>query len=213
MDMRTLATKFRGLQIYQHSIYISIMLRLTFLLIAQLWTITYFLLGSRPVHVVHTFAVRHAADYQLATRLSLRKLVRALVRSVWRYPTVKFLGVGGFCALLQVACLLALVNTGLIAEIPASAASYLFGALINYVLNYYVTFASSQNHHHALPKFMLVVAIGLLLNTGIFALVERVSHWYLLSQFVATAAATTMNFTLHKLWIYRQGGQSRHAAV
>ena len=39
------------------------------------------------------------------------------------------------------------------------------GAVINYILNYRYTFKSSQPHHIAASKFMLIAALGAGINT------------------------------------------------
>lgn len=123
---------------------------------------------------------------------------------LWQRPFIKFLWVGGLSTLAQFLALIALVESGLSGEVAASALGYLLGAVVNYLLNYYLTFASNQRHSQTLPKFVLVVAIGASVNTAVFALVARWIPWYWLSQCFATGASLVANFLLHKYWIYRR---------
>ena len=132
------------------------------------------------------------------------KSLRAFIAPLGRNPAIKFAGVGGLCALLQMIALTLLVENGLMDKVRASAFTYVLGAVINYLLNYYLTFASTQKHSETLPKFILVVAIGTGVNTAVFAVADKLLPWYLLSQVIATGTSTVVNFILHKLWIYRQ---------
>ncbi|HMY41261.1 MAG TPA: GtrA family protein [Marinagarivorans sp.] len=117
----------------------------------------------------------------------------------------KFLLVGGLATAAQFATLFVLVELGLCRELTASGLGYGVGAVVNYLLNYYVTFNSKQNHLATLPKFIAVVAFGLSVNTLVFYLANLVLPWYGLSQCVATGASLVANYLLHRFWIYRKG--------
>jgi putative flippase GtrA len=117
----------------------------------------------------------------------------------------KFLLVGGLATAAQFATLFVLVEFGLCSELTASVLGYGVGAVVNYLLNYYVTFNSKQNHLATLPKFIAVVAFGLSVNTAVFYLANLVLPWYGLSQCVATGASLVANYLLHRFWIYRKG--------
>lgn len=115
----------------------------------------------------------------------------------------KFLLVGGIATLIQFAILILLVEWNLCSEVFASGFGYGVSAVVNYLLNYYLTFASKQDHWSTLPKFAGVVAFGLCVNTLVFYLANLVLPWYTLSQCVATGASLVCNYLLHRFWIYR----------
>lgn len=120
-------------------------------------------------------------------------------------PLGKFLLVGGFATLTQFVVLFLLVELQVCTEVVASGLGYGAGAIVNYLLNYYVTFNSAQNHLATLPKFIAVVAFGLSVNTLVFYVANALLPWYGLSQCVATGASLVANYLLHRFWIYRNG--------
>jgi putative flippase GtrA len=120
-------------------------------------------------------------------------------------PLGKFLIVGGLATATQFAVLFLLVELHICSELVASGLGYGAGAVVNYLLNYYVTFNSGQSHLATLPKFVAVVGFGLSVNTLVFYIANAILPWYGLSQCVATGASLVANFLLHKFWIYRKG--------
>ena len=61
------------------------------------------------------------------------------------------------------------------------------GAVVAYVLNYHFTFYSTSIHQLILPKFLLVAALGVLIQTLIVVILNQ--HWqlhYVLAQLIAT---------------------------
>ncbi|WP_226667354.1 GtrA family protein [Microbulbifer aggregans] len=117
---------------------------------------------------------------------------------------LKFLLAGGAATAVQYLLLVIMIELLGIPEVPAAVTAYCLASLANYSLNYYFTFAGheSARHRQALPKFIVVVLCGLLLNTACFSVLLPYMH-YLVAQVCATAVTVVFNFLLHKLWIYR----------
>lgn len=140
----------------------------------------------------------------MRARKILELVMLPLLQTVLAHPLVKFLAVGGLATAAQFAVLIALVEWQWCSAVIASALGYWVGAGVNYLLNYYFTFQSQQSHRATLPKFALVVLVGAVVNTLVFALVNSLLPWYWLSQCVATGASLIVNYLLHRCWIYRQ---------
>lgn len=120
-----------------------------------------------------------------------------------RHPFVKFALVGGASTLCQFLALMLLVEVLHLNPVVASASSYLCGAICNYLLNYYFTFKVERSRHiYAIPKFMLVVLIGLGVNTASFTLFLALLDLYLLAQLAAVFVTLIVNYLLHRYWIY-----------
>ena len=85
----------------------------------------------------------------------------------------------------------------------ASAISYAVSALLNYGLNRYLVFRSSIRHVHALPRFIVIVITGLLLNSGLIYLIMSTLplHW-LFAQVLVTLTVMVCNFLLSKYWVF-----------
>ncbi len=120
-----------------------------------------------------------------------------------RTPLFRFLCVGGAATLFQWMLLAAFVELLHIPAVAASALSYLLAAMLNYLLNYYFTFQSRKSHVVASSQFVLVVIIGIAVNTATFYGLFQVLPHYLPAQVGATFAALVVNFLLHQYWIYR----------
>lgn len=123
-----------------------------------------------------------------------------------------FLGIGGFCTLLQFLLLIIFVESQLLPEVYASAAGYALSSFVNYWANYHYTFKSTSRHKDTFPKFVVAVAIGLSTNTALFAAFLFIFEHYLplpwvkpywVAQVLATGITVVLNFLVHKIWIYR----------
>nr|WP_158217374.1 GtrA family protein [Microbulbifer agarilyticus] len=115
---------------------------------------------------------------------------------------VSFILVGGIATAAQYLLLITLVELFGVFAITASMAAYAGGALVSYLLNFHVTFHGRAGHRQALPRFIVVVAIGLGVNTLSFALLLLFLP-YLLAQVGATLVTLVSNYLLHQYWIYR----------
>lgn len=101
------------------------------------------------------------------------------------------------------AILILLVEGWQVNVIGASVAGYIAGIVVNYRLNYGFTFKSSQNHRALLPKFIVVMVIGLLLNTGTMVVaVNWLDIQYVLAQLAAIAVVLVLSFTANRLWVF-----------
>lgn len=87
----------------------------------------------------------------------------------------------------------------------ATTAGFIVGALINYILNYRFTFRSTKRHADALIKFLLVAAVGAVINYAIMqGGLTYTSLHYLLVQLVATGTVLLWNFALNKFWTFSE---------
>jgi putative flippase GtrA len=113
--------------------------------------------------------------------------------------------VGAVATTIQYVVLITLVRTEASGPLVASTAGFAISALANYALNYRFTFRSKKSHLDALPKFTLVALSGLALNTLIMTVLVHWFVWhYLLSQVVSTGSVLVWNFTLSRVWSFRE---------
>jgi putative flippase GtrA len=129
---------------------------------------------------------------------------------------IKFVFIGGAATLLQFFLLWLFIEMGWLAPAVASAASYACSSVFNYLANFYFTFTSKQSHSHTLPKFVVTAAVGVALNTALFAFflfllnnylltsTNLLNAAYLIAQLFATLLTLIVNFLMHKFWIYRR---------
>lgn len=108
-------------------------------------------------------------------------------------------------AVAHFGCLIALVEGGGVDPVPASAAAFVAGGLVNYAINYRLTFRADAAHRVALPRFFTVAALGLALNTALmWLLVKPLGVQYVVAQIVTTVATFFFHFALHKVWTFRR---------
>jgi putative flippase GtrA len=115
----------------------------------------------------------------------------------------KFVLVGGVATATQYAVLVGMVRILGANPVFASSCGYVISALLNYYLNHRLTFRSAQSHRRALPRFAVIAAVGLLINsTLVWALSERGPLPYLAAQIIATAVVLVWNFTANRKWTF-----------
>jgi putative flippase GtrA len=90
-----------------------------------------------------------------------------------------------------------------IAPVPASAVGFTVGALVNYALNYHVTFQSDAVHAAAMPKFYLIATVGFLLNIAVmWLMVRQLQVHYIAGQLVATGLVLAWGFAANSVWTF-----------
>jgi len=85
----------------------------------------------------------------------------------------------------------------------AAMAGATAGALCNYQLNRSFNFRSTRPHREALPRFLMIAAVGVFLNGLIVGLLNAAGMHYMLAQVFATALILLINYQASKLWIFQ----------
>ena len=121
----------------------------------------------------------------------------------------KFLSASGLATAFQYVLLLALVELGSAAVVPASIAAYAGGSWLNYWLRRGFVFRSRARHRRAVPRYLIVAGVGLGLTGFMMRLgVDYLSLPYPVSQVAATALVLGWNFTAHRLWTFAEVASS-----
>ncbi|WP_342120789.1 GtrA family protein [Pseudoduganella sp. OTU4001] len=76
------------------------------------------------------------------------------------------------------------------------------GAFCNYYLNRRYNFRSTRRHREALPRFLAVAGLGIVLNGVIVGFLSQAGWHYLLAQAAATILILVINFFASKTWIF-----------
>ena len=120
-----------------------------------------------------------------------------------------FSGIGVIGTAGHYATLVFLVQAIKIDPVFATTIGFVVGALINYLLNYRITFNSNKRHAETLTKFFSVASIGAVINTAIMAAgTNRLSLHYLVIQLAASCIVLVFNFIANKYWTF-VGRQSK----
>jgi putative flippase GtrA len=114
-----------------------------------------------------------------------------------------FAGVGIVGTAAHYLALLSLIKFAYVRPVAASSAGFMLGALVNYGLNYCITFHSQKRHREAMVKFFAVALVGLVLNFSIMKLgTEVLTQNYLVIQVIATGIVLTWNFIANRSWTF-----------
>lgn len=76
------------------------------------------------------------------------------------------------------------------------------GAIINYVLNYKFTFLSAKKHTVALPQFIIIASLSMILSAWIVKYITSCELHYLLGQIAATALLLPIGFIINKKVVF-----------
>ncbi len=114
-----------------------------------------------------------------------------------------FAGIGIIGTSGHYATLILLVQLLYVEPVFATTIGFVVGALINYVLNYRITFNSNKKHRETLTKFLLVAAVGAAVNAVIMSTgISMFEVHYLLIQLFATSMVLVFNFMANKYWTF-----------
>ena len=117
---------------------------------------------------------------------------------------IAFLLVGVIGTLAHYSILYTLVEYQQLTPTIASGWGALAGLIINYGLNYSLTFKSQQSHRQTFPKFALIALLGLCLNLALMAVLTR-HLYYLYAQIVTTGIVLIWNFFANSIWTFQMG--------
>jgi putative flippase GtrA len=116
-----------------------------------------------------------------------------------------FSAAGLFAAIGHYGILIALSELAGAGPVPASLAGSVVGGIISYVLNYRFTFRSTKQHREALSKFLVVAAVGVVLNgVAMWVLTGPADLHYLVAQIVATGLILIWTFSCNRVWTFRE---------
>jgi putative flippase GtrA len=117
---------------------------------------------------------------------------------------LSFLSVGALSTGLQYLILVAAVEFLGWPPPAASSVGFCLSAMVNYWLNYHVTFNSRASHATAVSRFVLVAIIGLLINAGAMLVLDTaLGLHYLLAQILATCLTVAWTFAASHYWTFR----------
>lgn len=117
---------------------------------------------------------------------------------------IKFGTVGVFSVTLHYTILIVLAEAAEINPVVASSIGYIISAVFNYLLNHRFTFTSEERHLDAVPKFLVVMGLGLVINSTImYLLVEMGDMHYQLAQFIAIVVVLFWHFVANRAWTFR----------
>ena len=138
--------------------------------------------------------------------MPLRKLLRrpsaddSLLH--WVHTFVLHVMTGFLAVAAHYATMYAFLQTGM-TGVPASTLGFVAGASTRFALSYWHIFEPSRGVRVASLRFAVVIALQMLANSALLALLLRagISLWP--AQVTTTIALTFVNYLAYRLWVFR----------
>lgn len=125
-------------------------------------------------------------------------LERPVVRDFLRFAMV-----GALATAVHYSVLIALTELGGVGPVFSTICGFFAGALVSYVLNRRYTFANKPQFGKGLAKYLLVIAIGAVINAGIVAAFVGSGVHYMIGQVIATGIVLIWNFGAARAFVFR----------
>ena len=117
-----------------------------------------------------------------------------------------YAGIGAIGTVGHYTTLILLVQVIYTDPVFATTIGFIVGALINYILNYRITFNSNKRHRETLTKFFSVAGLGAVINGLIMSAgINMFDVHYMVIQVIATCIVLALNFTANKYWTFADG--------
>jgi len=116
---------------------------------------------------------------------------------------LRFAMVGALATAVHYSVLIAMTELGHIGPVPATICGFFAGALVSYILNRRYTFATKPEFSKGLAKYLLVIAIGAVINAGIVAAFVGSGVHYMIGQVIATGIVLIWNFGAARAFVFR----------
>jgi dolichyl-phosphate beta-glucosyltransferase len=132
---------------------------------------------------------------------------RARWLDVLTAPLLRYIAAGGVGTTFHYLALILLVELFDVGPVRAAIAGSISGAIVNYALNYHLTFASTSPHLVTLPRFAGVAMLTAVLNGAGMWLLTRYFHvHYLLAQLLCTISVLVSGYVLNRTWTFADSG-------
>ncbi len=119
---------------------------------------------------------------------------------------VRYLFVGGTCAVLDLLLLYVFIDCFHIWYLSAATASFTIMLVLSYLGQKYFTFRDyTKNHRKQLSVFFIVAIIGLVINAAcMFIFVSWMSLWYILASVITKLVVFIWNFVANKKLTFKK---------
>ncbi len=135
-------------------------------------------------------------------------MINALTQLVKKHGQIfKFLIAGGFAFTVNIIVLYVLTDILHIYYLISTVLAFLVAFNVSFFLQKSWTFGdnSRDNLHVQIPLYLGMQVANLVLNTGLmYAFVEYLHIWYILSQIIITSVLATVIFLINKKYIFKE---------
>jgi len=118
--------------------------------------------------------------------------------------TFKYIIVGGVSTAFFLTLLIIQVEFFYFDPVIAAVSSNLIVIIGSYFASYIWVFKSNKSHSYAFIRYASVIGIGFSINTfGMYLCVHVFEFWYIASQVTLFVVVAINNYSLNKLWVFK----------
>lgn len=120
-----------------------------------------------------------------------------------RKQFLTFALVGASGTVVHYGVLFVCVEMAKLSPVVGTSFGALAGAIVNYILNYYVTFKAKGAHLQTAGKFFAIAAVGMLANAlFVYLFVNVIGIHYIPSQLFTTTLVLILTYAGNRLWTF-----------
>jgi len=133
-------------------------------------------------------------------------MIDSIKKTLNKDKITKFLGVGGFCAVLNLVLVYGLTDIFKINYLISTIITILIVNFVSFCLNKRYTFVTKKRlFWRELWKFYSVMTSSYVMNVfGVFVLVDVFNVWYFYANIIFMAVLTPFNYVLHHNWSFKK---------
>jgi putative flippase GtrA len=117
---------------------------------------------------------------------------------------IRHLLAGGFGTLLYIGMVAFLVEVTGLHPVTSVIVAFIVMELYTYTIFRAWVYSPKNGHTHTVPRFLVVTAVALALNTGLmYLVVETLGYWYGWGLLVTALFVPATNFLLNYYWAFK----------
>lgn len=128
--------------------------------------------------------------------------VHAAARRLWGHSAIRYLLVGGFCFVVDVALLWLAHDVIGVPLAIATPVAFLASFAVTYTMQRVVAFASDSRVVPSVARYTALVIFNTIATTGIVWLVDEVGGGWFVGKVLAVVATTVWNYFAYRYWVF-----------
>ena len=117
---------------------------------------------------------------------------------------IRHLVAGGFGTLFYMALVALLVEVTGLHPVTSVVVAFIALEIYTYGIFRAWVYSPKTGHSHTIPRFLVVTAVALTLNTGLmYLVVETLGYWYVWGLLVTALFVPATNFLLNYYWAFK----------
>ncbi|MBV0894321.1 GtrA family protein [Microbacterium sp. NC79] len=124
------------------------------------------------------------------------------LQRMWAIGVIRYLAVGGFCFLFDVALLWFATSVLAIHLVPATAIAFLASFVVTYSMQRFVAFAADNKVAPSVVRYTVLVAANTIITTAIVWGIDEIGWGWLIGKILAVGVTTITNYFVYRYWVF-----------